>query len=242
MERVRRELSGLLDLLLPPACPLCGQEQRCDGICPNCLAGFHPIVSPFCPRCSLPYPTDKGTDHQCEACLREEPSFVRVQAVGVYEETLKKAVQSFKYNGAVHLDRPLGRLLSRVLEENPGSLTPDLIIPVPLHRTRLRQRTYNQSLLLARILGKEWQIPVAARYLVRTRPTPPQQGLNAKIRQHNMKGAFALQGEVTGKRILLVDDVLTTGATARECSRVLLKGGADEVAVAVLGRARRHSY
>jgi ComF family protein len=242
LHRVRREFSGLLDLLLPPACPLCGHEQRRDGLCPDCLRGFHPIVTPCCPRCFLPYPAEEGTDHLCEACLREEPSFAWAQALGVYEETLRKAIQHFKYQGAVNLDRPLGLLLAAALEEKAGRFRPDLLIPVPLHQTRLRERTFNQSLLLARVLGKRWHAPVTARFLARIRATPPQQGLKAQIRRHNMKGAFALRGNVAGKRILLVDDVLTTGATVRECSRVLLEGGAAEVAVAVLGRARRNPY
>jgi len=242
LHRVRRELTGLLDLLLPPACPLCGQEQRRDGFCPVCRRGFHPIASPFCPRCSLPYPTEEGTDHLCESCLRKEPPFVWAQAVGVYEESLRTAIHQFKYHGAVNLDRPLGRLLAAALEEKAARFRPDLLIAVPLHTTRLRERTYNQSLLLARVLGRQWHVPVPARFLVRSRATPPQQGLKAQVRRHNMKGAFSLQGRVAGKKILLVDDVLTTGATVRECSRILLEGGAAEVAVAVLGRARRHPY
>jgi len=105
---------------------------------------------------------------------------------------------------------------------------------------RLRERTYNQSLLLARVLGRHWQLPVASRLLLRSRPTLPQQGLPAEERRRNLRGAFALRRELEGERVLLLDDVLTTGATARECARVLLAGGAGEVAVAVLGRARRN--
>jgi ComF family protein len=116
----------------------------------------------------------------------------------------------------------------------------DLIVPVPLHPTRLRLRTYNQSLLLAVVLGRQLRTPVARRLLTRTRATPPQQGLPAEIRRRNLRGAFALRQKLIGDRVLLVDDVLTTGATVRECGRILREGGAAEVAVAVIGRARLH--
>lgn len=238
LHRVRRELLGLLDLLLPPACLLCGRElggSARSGLCSDCRAGIHPIVPPCCPRCALPHGTAGGTDHLCEPCLREAPPFSKVYAAGIYEDTLRLAVQRFKYHGAVDLERPLGRLLA----ENTD-FRPDLVVPVPLHRTRLRERTYNQSLLLAKVLGSRRQIPVAGRLLLRTRPTPPQQGLVLRERRRNLKGAFALRNRLDGERVLLVDDVLTTGATARECSRTLLAGGASEVAVAVLARARRH--
>lgn len=241
-EWLRTELFGLLDLLFPPACPLCGTEtsdRPPHSFCPACLAGVHPLAAPCCPRCALPYATEEGTVHLCEACLRDEPPFRRVAAAGIYEETLRLAVQRFKYQGAVSLDRPLGELLASALETG-GEARPDLLVPVPLHRTRLRERTYNQSLQLARVLGRRWRLPVAARLLLRTRPTPPQQGLKAEVRRQNLKGAFALRQGLSGERVLLIDDVLTTGATARECSRILLEGGAGEVAVAVLARARRH--
>lgn len=239
---LRSEFRGLLDLLFPPACPLCGSESGGRSpyfFCPDCLAGVHPPTSPCCPRCALPYATEEGSDHLCESCLREAPPFSRVVALGIYEETLRTAVQRFKYEGAIVLDRPLGGLLAAVLERD-GAFRPDLLIPVPLHRSRLRERTYNQALLLAGVLGRRWRLTVPARLLVRIRPTLQQQGLKAEVRRQNLKGAFALTRKLNGERVLLIDDVVTTGATVRECSRVLVEGGAGEVVVAVLGRARRH--
>lgn len=236
------EFYGLLDLLLPPACPLCGSDFAARPplfFCPDCLSGVHPLTSPCCPRCALPFATEDGSDHLCESCLRDEPPFSRVAALGIYEESLRLAVQRFKYEGAIVLDRPLGRLLAASLERD-DAFRPDLLIPVPLHLSRLRERTYNQSLLLARVLGRRWRLPVPPRLLVRVRPTPQQQGLKAEVRRQNLKGAFALKRKLSGERVLLIDDVVTTGATVRECSRVLLEGGAGEVAVAVLARARRH--
>lgn len=239
---LQTEFRGLFDLLLPPACPLCGSESGGRSpffFCPACLSGIHPIGSSCCPRCALPYPTEEGSDHLCESCLRDTPPFSRVVALGIYEETLRTAVQRFKYEGAIVLDRPLAELLAAVLESD-GAPRPDLLIPVPLHYSRLRERTYNQALLLARVLGRRWRLPVPPRLLVRSRPTPQQQGLKAEVRRQNLKGAFAMNRKLNGERVLLIDDVVTTGATVRECSRVLLEGGAGEVVVAVLARARRY--
>jgi ComF family protein len=243
LHSLRRELTGLFELFFPPACPLCGVLLDKDGspvFCPACLAGMQPVVSPHCPRCLLPYPAVDGHDHLCQACLLDPPPFSAVTSVALYEDCLRQAVQRFKYRGAFSLDRPLGRLLAAALEADPAAGRPDLLVPVPLHVSRLRRRGYNQSLLLARGLGRRWRVPVPARLLVRTRPTIPQQGLKAAERRRNLKGAFRIRKPLDGETVLLVDDVMTTGATARECSRVLLEAGAGRVAVAVLGRARLH--
>lgn len=241
LRRLGRELRGLLDLLLPPACLLCGRElqtSECGDLCPGCRAGVLPLPPSRCPRCALPHATENGSAHLCEGCLREPPPFASVAAAGLYEETLRLAVQRFKYRAAVDLEGLLAGLLASALEQSPVHGA-DLILPVPLHPSRLRERTYNQSLLLARGLGGRHATPVDDNLLVRTRPTPPQQGLGLQERRHNLKGAFALRERLDGERILLVDDVLTTGATARECSRTLRDGGAAEVRVAVLARAGR---
>jgi ComF family protein len=193
-----------------------------------------------CPRCALPYPLPAGSDHLCEACLRQPPPFQWVRCLGLYEDGLAEAVQRFKYQGAIGLDRPLARLLADVLSLDRDTFRPHLLVAVPLHRRRLQARGYNQSLLLARELGRRWQVPAPARLLRRIRFTPSQQGLDAAARRRNLKGAFALSRELDGERVLLIDDVLTTGATARECARTLLDGGAGQVAVAVLARAPRY--
>ena len=239
---LQQEIGALLDFFLPHACPLCGTEfspSSSQPLCRQCLGGIHPVNSPRCPRCSLPYPTENDTDHLCERCLRHTPAFSWVVAAGQYRETLREAVHRFKYRGVIGLDRALGDLLAAaVLSERPG-FRPDLLVPVPLHPGRLRQRTYNQALLLARRLARQWRLPVASRLLVRCRATAPQQGLNAEARRQNLRGAFALRAPVKDVRVLLIDDVLTTGATAETCCRVLLEGGAGEIGVAVLGRAAR---
>lgn len=242
LHRLGRELCGLLDLLLPPACLLCGTELRRSGrlpLCRDCRAGILPLPASHCPRCALPHTAEDGSAHLCEGCLREPPPFTSVSAAGLYEDKLRLAVQRFKYRAAVDLEKTLANLLYCTLAKKTAP-RPDLILPVPLHASRLRERTYNQSLLLARNLGRRQAIPVDGSLLIRTRPTPPQQGLRLKERRRNLKDAFSMTRPLAGERILLVDDVLTTGATARECGRTLLAGGASEVRVAVLARARRN--
>lgn len=239
---LRAEFSGLLDLLLPPYCPLCRQQPVAESgvFCAACRAGIHPVSAPSCPCCALPYLTLDGSDHLCGDCVREPPPFLWTVAGGVYEETLRDAIHRFKYRQALTLERPLVRLLADALAGPLPVFAPDLLLPVPLHRSRLRERGYNQSLLLARALGRHFGIAVAPRLLLRTRPTPPQQGLSATERHDNLAGAFALRRPLDGARILLIDDVMTTGATARRCAQALRAGGASAVAVAVLGRARRY--
>jgi ComF family protein len=238
---VRSEVAGLLDLLLPPACLLCGDEILPAPLpfCSRCRSGIPPLVSPRCPRCALPFATEGGADHLCEGCSRRSPPFAWVTAAGLYGGTLRQAIRRFKFDGSFVLDRPLAALLRGALEEERPGFHPDLIVPVPLHPGRLRERTFNQALLLAVRLGRNWSVPVPRRLLIRPRSTPPQQGLTADERRRNLRGAFAVRGRLEGARVLLVDDVLTTGATAGECCRVLLAGGAAEVAVAVLARAVR---
>ena len=227
----------LLDLFLPPACPLCSRllpPGPGTVFCPVCREEIPPLPVPCCSRCALPFATAGGHEHLCAGCLGEkDPAFSRVQAAGLYHGLLRTAVQRFKYSGTVHLDHALGALLASRLDPGPAQL----LVPVPLHPTRLRQRSYNQSLLLARCLGRRFDLPVAANLLQRTRATPSQLGLPARVRRRNLKGAFALNHAPGPLNILLVDDVMTTGSTARECSLTLLEGGALRVEVAVVARA-----
>lgn len=240
---LRQELAGLLEIFLPPICPLCGKSQTIaqrGSFCTDCIAGMTPLTSPCCPRCALPYPTAAGSDHLCEECLRRPPPFLWSAAAGIYEGELRRAIHRFKFDGVLHLDRALADLLLFAIHAPLDDFAPALLVPVPLHPARLRQRSFNQALLVARHLGRRCRIAVAPRLLRRVRATPPQQGLSAEERRHNLRQAFVLSKPLAGERVLLIDDVMTTGATARACAQVLCEGGASAVAVAVLGRAQRH--
>ena len=238
-EALCRPLHGLIDFMLPAICPLCAKALAPGtgiGFCPDCQQQIPPLPAATCRRCALPYPTDISDDHLCGICLREpQPLFDRVVAAGIYDATLKEAIHRFKYRDKINLDRPLAELIASKLT---GLEHVDLVLPVPLHHNRLRQRTYNQSALLAGLLAKKIDRPLSLRLLVRHRDTPPQQGQSAAERKKNLKDAFALTQPLNTEHVLLIDDVLTTGATVRECCRVLKKNGVSKVTVAVLARAR----
>ncbi len=243
LNTLQRELAGLVELLLPASCLLCGRPSASVSLgelCRPCQMAIPPLCSPYCPRCSLPYTAEDGSDHLCESCSRRVPDFSWVAAAGLYDGPLRQGVQRFKYGGQLNLDLPLARMLAQRCESLVRDFRPDGLVPVPMDRRRLRDRTYNQADLLARRLAKIWRIPVASGLLVRCRATVAQRGLKETDRRRNLKDAFVVRTPVSGRRLLLIDDVLTTGATARECARTLRAGGAAEVAVAVLARAPRH--
>ncbi len=231
----------LIDLLLPPACPLCSRtfpQSWTEPFCATCLGDFPPLPSAHCPRCALPFPAASGSSHLCGQCSRTTPPYAKVYAAGLYQNSLRQAIHQFKFNQRIGLDRPLATLLARSL---PGACCAELIIPVPMHRQRLKQRTYNQALLLARELGRIRQRPVRHQLLLRQQPSIPQQGLSARQRERNLRGAFKVTGRLDGASVLLVDDVMTTGATVRESAIALLAAGAAEVKVAVVARAPAES-
>ena len=238
-EALCRPLHELINFMLPAVCPLCTEPLAPGagtGFCPDCLQQIPPIPAASCRRCALPYPTETSDDHLCGICLQEpQPLFEQVVAAGIYDAALKEAIHRFKYRDKINLDLPLAELIASRLAELEQV---DLILPGPLHHKRLRARTYNQSALLASQLAKRFNRPINLRQLIRHRDTPPQQGQSATARKNNLKNAFALTQPLNGEHVLLIDDVLTTGATVRECCRVLKKNGVGKVTVAVLARAR----
>jgi ComF family protein len=178
----------------------------------------------------MPFASEHG--QVCGQCLKKDPPFLKVLNYGLYEGALSTAINHLKFYGVKRLAKPLAGLLCA--SDLPGS---DGIVPVPLSISILRERGFNQSLLIARVLSRRFHIPLLMDNLMKTKETPPQIGLTAKERLLNLKNAFGVKGNIKDFRILLVDDVMTTGATVTECSKVLMKAGAKEVTVVTLARA-----
>ena len=228
---------GFTALIYPPRCSFCRSPvgvQRRAFLCPDCERELRWIGAPQCPGCGLPYPAG-GSSHLCEDCLRRPPFYDQARAVVVYQGQVTGAIHRFKYRKEYLLTEVLGWLGNRLKWEKPDF---DYLIPVPLHPKRLRERGFNQALLLSKALEDIPPGKIKPRLLKRIRHTPPQVRLNPDERRQNVRGAFELKDPdgVRGKNILLVDDVFTTGATVNECARVLKKAGAGQVSVVTLAR------
>jgi ComF family protein len=238
----RRGADGLLDALLPPRCLACrGPVDRQGLLCAGCWRAVSFIAAPYCAVCGLPFAHDEGPGAVCAGCAARPPRFDRARAGTVYDDGARPLILGFKLGDRTETATALGRWLMRAGEELLADA--DLIVPVPLHRWRLWQRRFNQSAMLALILGRESGIEAAVDLLVRRRLTRTQRGLSRGERRRNVAGAFAVrpgQAErVSGARIVLVDDVLTTGATVEEACRVLRRAGAARVDVLTLARVVR---
>ena len=232
----------LVNFFFPPRCALCGQileDQRSDLPCPSCRERISPIFRPLCPGCGVPFQAP-GDDHFCSACLTENRFFSMARAIGIYEGWIAETLSRFKYHGASHLAVPLGNLMAECEDPDLFWSVMDTLIPVPLHPHRLRERGFNQSLLLARQISRRHSIPVDFLTLERIRMTVPQVDLSGAERKKNLQGAFRVRKKenIRQKHILLVDDVFTTGTTVGECSKVLLQAGAKQVDVITCARAR----
>ncbi|MBW1784217.1 MAG: ComF family protein [Deltaproteobacteria bacterium] len=243
-------LKQLADILYPPRCAVCSaflwkgplvKETGSPWFCAACIADFRSIASPVCPVCGQPFPSEVKEDHLCEDCLRKSPFYEAAWAPYRYEGAILEAIHRLKYGSKGFLADAIGPLLARFTGERFDMSGSVLIMPVPLHPRRIRERGFNQSLLLARHVARRLQLDLDFLSLRRVRYTLPQTRLAKKERQQNVRGAFQLKnlGSVRGKTILLVDDVVTTGNTLNECARILKKGGAVKVFGVSLARAAR---
>lgn len=242
---VRKFGGAALDLLLPPQCLSCRQVVATPGtLCGACFSKLRFLSAPCCAACGMPFEFDPGgTDALCGNCVRKRPSYDRARAVFRYDDASRGLILAFKHGDRIDATPAYARWLARTGD----ALIADagLIAPVPLHWTRLFHRRYNQSALLANALARLTGRPAAPDLLRRRRRTPSQGGLGRAERVRNVRGAFAVRAAsrmaVAGRRILLVDDVLTTGATAEACADALLDAGASAVDVLTLARVVREA-
>lgn len=215
-------------LVLPGSCLLCGADSGNDLLCPPCVSDLPPLPGHCCPRCGE---TTTYGEH-CGSCLQKPPAFSGVSALYRYDFPVDRLIQALKYGHQLALADWFGARLASALAGQSFAA----VAPLPLHPQRLRERGFNQSAEIARAIATQLQLPLARDLLQRPRATAAQAGLDRQARQRNVRGAFASQADCTGQRLLLVDDVLTSGATADEAARTLIDRGALEVHVAVVAR------
>jgi ComF family protein len=248
---VRAWAVAALDLLFPAFCPVChntlGPGRR-DPLCGACWESIERMTPPWCDRCGRPFaPVDHGpaasssTDGAadgfglCGGCRLDPPVFDWARSAAVYAGTVREAIHALKFNGKTPLARPLGALMVECCGAGlPAGVT--AVVPVPLARARERARGYNQAFLLAERVAHGCGVPLRARWLARRRDTPAQSDLTAAERRANVRHAFGASSAVLGAHVVLVDDVLTTGATASECARALNAAGASAVGVLTVAR------
>lgn len=227
----------ILNVLFPPKCLLCHAFiPEVGACCADCWQHIDFNSHPCCAICSYPFEYDMGEDALCATCISHPPPYQKARAVFRYNDHSKTLIHNFKYKDRVHAAPYFAKWMVRSSSELLKNA--DMLVPVPLHRYRLMRRYYNQSALLANELGKLCAIPVAPQLLIRTKHTAPQHRLTDSQRQKNVHGAFKLHprfDNIAGKKILLIDDVMTTGSTLNACSRILTKAGA-EVTLLTLAR------
>lgn len=233
MAQFARLTEGTLGRLLPSSCLLCGADAGALPVCAACAADLPRLPHPHCPQCAEP--TTLG--ERCGACLQHPPDFATTRAAYAYAFPLDRLLHALKYHAQLPLAAWAAGEIARL--DLPDDI--DLIIPSPLHPRRLAERGYNQAAEIARRLGQERALRVDVDHLIRHRHTSAQFDLPLAERQRNVAGAFACQGDLAGAHVLLLDDVMTTGSTARECARVLRLSGARQVTLAILARTLKNA-
>jgi ComF family protein len=230
--RLERALGAALHALFPARCIFCGAADAPESVCAGCREDLPGRNQPRCPVCAI----ELQTAQVCGACLQRHPAFDGVRAAYTYAFPLDAAIQRLKYAPDLTLVAPLGALLA---ERAPRDYSADLLVPMPLSRARLRSRGFNQAVELGRIVARRLSVPLALDAVRRIRETPPQASLPWEDRARNVRGAFACEADLSGLRVAIIDDVMTTGATLEELAGELKRSGAREVTAWVLARTPR---
>jgi len=227
-----------LDVALPTLCVACRDPVAGEGVCPECWSKLAFIERPFCPRLGIPFVYDPGPDMLSMEAIASPPAYQRARAAVRYDDVAKVLVHALKYQDRTDLAPTMGRWMARAGAELLDGA--DVLIPVPLHWRRGWSRRYNQSGALARSIARQSGVPVAVDTLRRVRPTQQQVGLSRADRARNVQGAFKVAagrtGRIHGRRVVLIDDVLTSGTTVDACARALLRARAAQVDVLVFAR------
>lgn len=237
---VRQVGCAALDLLYPRVCAGCGQPAGYSGhlLCGDCLLGLPLIHPPYCRCCGDPVEGQIEHAYECSFCRRRRPFFRAARSAVRYRGSVRNVIRSFKYTGMTALAEDCAPLIVATVRAHYASIPFDAVVGVPLHRRRERIRGFNQSAILAHCVGKMLGVPAPQVVLDRRRDTPTQTGLSMAQRRGNVRNAFVVERPawIEGRRILLVDDVMTTGATVNACSRALMDAGAASVHVATVAR------
>jgi ComF family protein len=226
-----------LDLVFPALCPVCDAtlaERRRDPLCGGCWDALRRLGPPACVRCGLPLTA--AAVEVCGACALDPPAWDWARAAAEYEGVARDALHALKFRGRRAVAGPLAALLLEQWQPMLAAADIDALVPVPLARARERERGFNQAALVAERLAGTLGVPLRPRWLVRCRSTQPQSDLGAAERRANVRGAFAADTAVAGRHVVIVDDVLTTGATAAECARILRLAGVRRVGVLAVAR------
>lgn len=240
--RLRRYFTDVLqkgvNLILPPQCSGCRARLAEPGLCASCWMELNFIEAPLCDRLGIPFDYDPGEGVVSALALANPPNFARARAVAHYNDRARALIHHYKYRDGLELAPLLGRMMTRSGKELIAEC--DIVVPVPLYRSRLWSRRYNQAAVLAMVIAKETGLIYEPQLLDRVRKTQAQVGLNASQRRRNVAQAFAVNEnafeQLSGRRVLLIDDVFTTGATVNSCSKALLSGGAETVNVLTFAR------
>ena len=232
-------LRAVVDAVLPPRCPGCGEiVDGDDRFCAGCFAQLQGLGPPQCACCGLPLPHDGDAAALCGACLAQPPAFARARAPFAYGGPARQLVLALKHGRRL----PLARMMARAMLRVAGDLPADAVfVPVPSHAMRLWQRGFKQAAEIARQLSRQAGRPLAVDALARIKATPSTRGLTRRARLKNVAGAFRLAraDQINGRTVILVDDVMTTGATVSACAAQLLKAGARQVEVLTYARTLR---